>query len=314
MIQMYETGHFSLTRLIDDLGNGRKFFIPGFYHADVWDPIQIINLLETLLHGWPIGNILLAQIPHEGTAFEMHPLYCGGTSAIVGENGNFDAGHDIDQVLVLDGRKRLQSLLLAFCTACKGIVIDEYGVVRLFRRDACRLPLDHVRGSHPARIYVNISNLELAMEQEGDIQSLNYVSAEQNGVKPILEWCSALGMTQGERYSVTSQNINTVNQDHILLADIWDFTRNYIDEYSSEDNEDNIVFKDLSEYNVKELCSTRGIGYRPVLFEFFKHMTSLHKLSIPYTEICLPVPEDYMTQSDIDQYSRSLLSIAAKQN
>lgn len=57
---------------------------------------------------------------------------------------------------------------------------------------------------------------------------------------------------------------------------------------------------------------TRQVDYKPVLFEFFKHVLSLHKLSIPYTKISLPMPEENACESDINLYNRSVLNIYRK--
>jgi hypothetical protein len=321
----YETDSIYLTQLIDALGNDQSgtYLIPDFQRAYVWNPIQIINLLDTLFHGCPFGNILLAQAPRAGSFFTARPLYQRIKADIEWSDGKYkldikedacvaqtnepDAGY----TLILDGQQRLQSLLFALSTACQGIALTEYGWLRLYRKESGYWPEFKDSYSPAARLYLNISNLEYAMDRENDIQSLNYVFEEQDGVKPILEWCLDGETPHWNWRSGVPQNINEVKRDHILLADIWDFTGRYIDKYASADD---IFFRTFSEDNVRNLCLQKEVDYKPVLFEFCRHVLSLHKLSIPYTKISLPMPEDNASESDINLYNRSILNIYRKFN
>ncbi len=321
----YETGSISLTRILDALGNNQNgtFLIPDFQRAYVWNPIQIINLLDTLFHGWPFGSILLAQAPHAGTFFTARPLYqrikaslvWGGSkykldiqeNASVSQTCEPDTGY----TLILDGQQRLQSLLFALSKACQGIELTEFGWLCLNQRKSgywsrfknCYSPL--------AKLYVNITNLEQAMEREGDIGSLSYVFFERDDVKPIFEWCLDSETPHWNWRSGVPQNINEVKHNHVRLADVWEFTRTYIDEYNDSDN---IVLKPFTEDNVKKLCSIKEVDYKPALYEFCRHVSSLHNLSIPYTKISLPIPEANASESDINSYNRSVLNIFTRLN
>ena len=283
----YETSSIYLTQLIDALGNNQSgtYLIPDFQRAYVWNPVQIINLLDTLFHGWPFGSILLAQAPRAGSFFTARPLYQRIKTALEWGDGKYKL--DIKE------------------DAC----VSQTGWLCLYRKVSGYWSRFKDTYSPSARIYLNISNLEYAMDRENDIQSLNYIFGEQDGVKPILEWCLDGETPNWNWRSGVPRNINEVKRDHILLSDIWDFTGRYIDKYASADD---IVFRTFSEDNVRNLCLQKEVDYKPVLFEFFKHVLSLHKLSIPYTKISLPMPEENACESDINLYKRSVLNIYRK--
>lgn len=321
----YETGSIFLTKLLDALGNNQSgtFLIPDFQRAYVWNPIQIINLLDTLFHGWPYGSILLAQAPRAGTFFTARPLYQHIKTKLewnvnkykldiqenecVSRTSEPSAGY----TLILDGQQRLQSLLFALSKNCQGIELTEYGWLCLYQCASGYWSRFKDCYSPTAKIYLNISNLENAMEREKDIQSVNYVFSEQDDIKPILEWCLDGETPHWNWRNGVPQNIKDVRRDHILLSDVWEFTRSYIDEYSSVDD---IVFRQFSEDNVKNLCRNKEVEYKPVLFEFCKHVSSLHKLAIPFTKISLPMPESDASESDINLYNRSVLNIFTRLN
>ncbi|MBQ7209202.1 MAG: DUF262 domain-containing protein [Lentisphaeria bacterium] len=321
----YETGNIALTKILDALGNNQNgtYLIPDFQRAYVWTPIQVINLLDTLFHGWPFGSILLAQAPRAGTFFTARPLYRRIKASLewsgskykldISENDCVSQTYEPDAgyTLILDGQQRLQSLLFALSKACQGIELTEYGWLCLSQRGSgywsrfkgCYSPL--------ARVYLNITNLEDAMERDGNIQSLKYVFFEQDDTKPILEWCLDSETPHWRWRSGVPRNVNEVKHDHIALADIWEFTRSYIDEY---DDTDNVMIKPFSEDNVKKLCSIREVDYKPALFEFCRYVSSLHNLSIPFTKISLPIPEEAASESDISAYNRSVLNIFTRLN
>ena len=320
MMPKYETGSISLSQMLDSLGNDRNgdFSSPDFQRAYVGNPIQVVELLDTVFHGWPLGAFLFARMPNSGTVSCSRPLYRKIRSSLAERNGKLRL--DIQEIeytsqpvepgightLILDGRQRLQSLLLALSKTYQGLELRECDWLRLYRREA-GYPTEYLNSfCPPARIYVNITNLESAFEHEGDMGSLNYASPGQNNEKSIFEWCLENEAPHENWSSCVPRNINEVKNDHILLADVWEFTRAYIDEYDSGND---IEPKPFREVNVKKLCSIKEVEYKPALYEFCKHIATLHSLPIPYTKISLPMPEEQAHEKDIDCYNKTVFEI-----
>lgn len=96
------TSHF-LTNLLQDARSG-ALVLPDFQRPYVWDHQDVINLLDSAVQGFPLGNILLWGGWWRGAGPEAR-----------GHVRPF-AGYSVgaaDPVLVLDGQQRLQALLIA---------------------------------------------------------------------------------------------------------------------------------------------------------------------------------------------------------
>jgi hypothetical protein len=122
---MSSVTQISLSRLIDKI-RANEIRIPVFQREYVWNPGQVIELLESIRTGIPLGAIVLWDVPNRyfnlfENYFKMAPL--GGVKKIVkaqewqietipqgfqvfnGNPTNFEG--------ILDGRQRTESLLMA---------------------------------------------------------------------------------------------------------------------------------------------------------------------------------------------------------
>jgi len=88
--------------------------LPQFQRDFVWDPNKVIELLDSISHGWPIGSLLLLEGPQ---AFETKDFKDGPTTS-----------REKVQYYVLDGQQRLTSIYHA--------VSDRSDVVYLVNLDA----------------------------------------------------------------------------------------------------------------------------------------------------------------------------------
>jgi hypothetical protein len=99
-------------------GSGATLLIPDLQRPYVWTPSQVTLLVDSLVHGWPFGTLLLwkvddtslADIPHrqfwrvvDRTEDDDHP----GVPEV-------SASLPAQFRMVLDGQQRMQSLVLAF--------------------------------------------------------------------------------------------------------------------------------------------------------------------------------------------------------
>jgi hypothetical protein len=117
-MKIYDEGSEPLHELIATAssGDGATLLIPDLQRPYVWDPYQVIRLVDSLLRGWPFGTLLLWKVSHEELAgIPQRPFW-----RIVDRTGDFDdaqvgKGNPPNQFrMVLDGQQRMQSLLLTF--------------------------------------------------------------------------------------------------------------------------------------------------------------------------------------------------------
>jgi len=117
MSSFYTDGHKNLSEMLQaaSASAGATLLIPDLQRPYVWQPPQVIRLVDSLLRGWPFGSLLLwavdkgglAKIPHRSFATVVDRV--DDTSAAVKQREE-PATYE----MVLDGQQRVQSLLLAF--------------------------------------------------------------------------------------------------------------------------------------------------------------------------------------------------------
>lgn len=99
MAVQYGSRDFSLAEVVQLVGTGRMA-LPEFQRDFVWDPNQVVELLDSVSNGWPIGSLLVLNGPQP---FEVKEIYGGpGTS------------RDKVEFYLLDGQQRVTALFHAF--------------------------------------------------------------------------------------------------------------------------------------------------------------------------------------------------------
>lgn len=152
------------------------FAIPNIQRPYVWSPAQLARYVDSLLHGWPCGSLLLWQTNKESqnifgtrTFVRQHVSpACPGAEYPVTEAVDY-------KYLILDGQQRMQSLVLAFSAESKGYMATTHE----WRRDmgatggnnnktACKLLCFNLRGwtrelaeSMPSFFYLDYEEHEL---------------------------------------------------------------------------------------------------------------------------------------------------------
>lgn len=124
MINTPTSAYQNKTYTIEDLlcmAEDGLIAIPNIQRPYVWTPAQLARYVDSLLHGWPCGSLLLWQTGKEGqnifgtrTFVHRHVSpACPGSEVAVGESDEYS-------YLILDGQQRMQSLVLAFSAASEG--------------------------------------------------------------------------------------------------------------------------------------------------------------------------------------------------
>ena len=97
--------------------SGATLLIPDLQRPYVWTPSQVILLVDSLVHGWPFGTLLLWRVDDTALANIPHRQFWRIVDRT--EEGDFPSIPEVSASLpahfrmVLDGQQRMQSLLLA---------------------------------------------------------------------------------------------------------------------------------------------------------------------------------------------------------
>ena len=117
-MQIYSDKYITVRDLLSQAGADRDatLLIPDLQRPYVWQPQQVVLLVDSLLRGWPFGTLLTWSVSSDDPVNLLaRPFY-----KIVDRTGVLD---DVLQAhaqlpaqfqMVLDGQQRVQSLLLAF--------------------------------------------------------------------------------------------------------------------------------------------------------------------------------------------------------
>ena len=112
-----EYDNSTIANIIERINSGGEngIFLPYIQRDFVWKQERICSLLDSLMRGYPIGDILIWETEYPVNYRKFERKYNSNT-----DNNDFTAGDDNNQVIkqyVLDGQQRLQSLYIAMCGA-----------------------------------------------------------------------------------------------------------------------------------------------------------------------------------------------------
>lgn len=178
--------------------------IPNIQRPYVWKPSQLAKLVDSLMHGWPCGNLLLWDINHQQQQiFATRKFTCGhdSTPSSSIERENVDASDY--QYLILDGQQRVQSLIIALSPWTQGYTASEKSWVNDGNSKSDRKQTETVTRflcfdlTHCTPEWIN--------SVKGNPPSFFYLDYEEESKTPLLVW-----KTQNE---IDGQNI-------VRLADV----------------------------------------------------------------------------------------------
>lgn len=114
---IYRDEHVSVGSLLSQAGsNGdATLVIPDLQRPYVWEPRQVILLMDSLLRGWPFGTLLTWRVsPNDPVNRLARPFYrIVDRTGVGNDESHGRAGHPAEFQMVLDGQQRVQSLLFA---------------------------------------------------------------------------------------------------------------------------------------------------------------------------------------------------------
>lgn len=118
MATIYSDQHNALKILLDLAGKNQDatLLIPDLQRPYVWQPSQVIVLVDSLIRGWPFGTLLTWKVKSDDPARELARSFWRVVDRVDEEDGEqISKKHPPAAFhMVLDGQQRIQSLLLAF--------------------------------------------------------------------------------------------------------------------------------------------------------------------------------------------------------
>lgn len=268
------------------------FLIPDLQRGYVWKTKAITNLVDSLLKGWPFGQILIANTGELSPYFSPRTFYSklvdGGISTAM------EIGLSKDTCLILDGQQRLQSLFLALSPCSGGVIFDQRKWMEEYKK------YTEYKGSWSgykaptAYLALNVSSFCEAMDAGSSIENVNYSSENPT---PVLEWV----FDRPDEWSQLRQ------RQHLLphfLHNPWD---------PNDEEIRFIVIKDFWEANTfDDLLRRYHVPVDRVQYvnSFYERINFLKKLEIPYTKILFSEE----CECNEDKYSEMIISIFTRLN
>jgi hypothetical protein len=117
MATIYGDQHSPLKTLLASAGKSEDatLLIPDLQRPYVWQPKQVIVLIDSLIRGWPFGTLLTWRVRSDDPARELARSFWRVVVRVSEEEGEpISMKHPpASFLMVLDGQQRIQSLLLA---------------------------------------------------------------------------------------------------------------------------------------------------------------------------------------------------------
>ncbi len=117
MAAIYSDQHNPLRSLLASAGKSEDatLLIPDLQRPYVWQPSQVIVLVDSLIRGWPFGTLLTWKVKPDDPARELARSFWRVVDRVGKEEGEqISMKHPPAAFqMVLDGQQRIQSLLLA---------------------------------------------------------------------------------------------------------------------------------------------------------------------------------------------------------
>ncbi|WP_301584241.1 DUF262 domain-containing protein [Halomonas alkaliantarctica] len=104
---------YTITTVADTISRiNKQLYIPGIQRPYVWAPDQVIRLFDSLMRKYPIGTLLLWDLPRRSRGdWEIYRFIENFREGDI-HNDTTDLREDEECVLVLDGQQRLTSMLI----------------------------------------------------------------------------------------------------------------------------------------------------------------------------------------------------------
>lgn len=220
--RLYTTETRTLSDLLDQMHQppgSATLLLPDLQRDFVWDPAQIILLVDSLLKGWPFGTLLLwSQDPGQGQ-MNFRSFWTNWNESDP-QKSRAPAPHTIGPyTMVLDGQQRLQALLLAFGGNSYGMTLSDklwYEVLKGER----------VRGRSPrqwssAELCVDVAAFTKEYDRVESFPRLSYAD--------FLQWavCNPAGTGPKIRTAGSQDGVVPIAEghSHLRLSDLWEIAQ-----------------------------------------------------------------------------------------
>jgi hypothetical protein len=254
MAMIYSDQYTPLKTLLATAGKNEDatLLIPDLQRPYVWQPSQVILLVDSLIRGWPFGTLLTWKVKQDDPARELARSFwrvVDRVSEVEGEPISMRHPPATFQ-MVLDGQQRIQSLLLALGG-------DAWGFKLLDREWHEHLKGTKPRGPRGRRhwsigclcVHLPALNAEYAIHRRAT--SIDYQVALKWVVTDDANGQSNLLKPTG--YEPALPLASKARGDYVRLARLWEAVPDQsIDNYEAEDIAENI----LTEHGVPD--RTRG--------------------------------------------------------
>ena len=116
----YQNKTYQLRELLS-MAEAGSIAIPNIQRPYVWNPAQLARYIDSLMHSWPCGSLLLWQTNRESqNIFGTRSFAYLHLTPAATPRENPPAEDSNYQYLILDGQQRMQSLVLAFSAQSEG--------------------------------------------------------------------------------------------------------------------------------------------------------------------------------------------------
>jgi len=216
--EIYKTDEAKLHELITRASSSNaSILIPELQRPYVWNPRQVITLVDSILRGWPFGSLLMWNLGDIQPGAEMFPNRAfwkifPGIEVPEGEGKVGDRATTGGIWMVLDGQQRLQSLILALSAAEAGMKLPDTD----WRES---IENRRIRG-RAATQHWQQGELYLDLDKFKEQTSGKYVK-DTAEYSDCLVW-ACRDNHPGTKSTASKQPLVSVGKQHLRLSSLWD--------------------------------------------------------------------------------------------
>lgn len=257
MATIYSDQHRLLRELLAMAGKTEDatLLIPDLQRPYIWSPSQVVNLIDSLIRGWPFGTLLTWKVRPDDPARALARSFWKVVDRTEAEDGQpISMKHPPAAFhMVLDGQQRVQSLLLALGG-------DGWGFKLLDRQWH-----EHLNGIKPRGprgqphwslgcLCVDITALTKAYAQTKRATAIDY--------NAVLRWVitddgtGQSSLPKPPNYKEPLEKSSTHAGRFVRLARLWEAAPDQagIDHYEAEEIADKLLLEHGAPQTVREAC------------------------------------------------------------
>lgn len=313
-MSIYSHQYKQLHELLTLASQEATLLIPDLQRPYVWTPRQVLDLIDSLLKGWPFGTLLLWNLGPVNQNEHLIPSRQFWSLVDRAEESSAQsfmaATRPNEFLMALDGQQRVQSLLLAF--ACEG------AGMKLLDRDW----KESIEGKSPyhgvnarkhwttGSLYLDLFALESQLNEDEDEPDLR----SSPDFNQLLVWCCSghqgsqnTTPTRPKNYLAPLQNTMEYPGRYIRLSRLWSSagrSLNQTDVYLKKD----IVMPILQDHDVDQSRITHT--WR-ALRSFIKLLQAAQQQRVEFLQLNRFEQSGYQSQ---EEYNDAIVNIFTRLN